>query len=50
MSQNLKLDFTKKLEFIQQEVLISISGAWRGNNTDKLHKEFDWEIFYYMGW
>ena len=35
----LKLEFTKRLEFTQYSVAPAVSGAWRGTNTDKLYEE-----------
>ena len=45
-----KLDFTKKLESIQDSAALAVSGAWCGTNTDKLYKELGWEILYYRRW
>ena len=42
-----KLDFTKKLEPIQDSAVLVVTGAWRETNTDSLCEEVGWEILCY---
>ena len=30
--------------------MVSVSGEWRGSNTDKLYEELVWDILYYKRW
>ena len=50
MTQNFKLDFTKKLESTQYSAVLAVSGAWRGTNTERLYEELSWKIRNYRRW
>ena len=38
-------DMTKILERIQYSAALTVSGAWRGTNIDRLYEELGWEVF-----
>ena len=39
-----------KLESTQHAAALSVSGAWRGTNTDKLFEELGWESLAHRRW
>ena len=41
---------TKRLERIQYSAALTVSGAWRGTNIDRLYEELGWESLYYRRW
>ena len=38
------------LESTQYSAVLTVNGAWRGTNTDKLYEELGWEILCYRRW
>ena len=46
--QNMSLSL--KLESIQYEAALAVSGAWKGTNTDKLLEELGWETLGNRRW
>ena len=46
--QNMSL--SRKLESIQYEAALVVSGAWKGTKMDRLHEEFGWEMLGNRRW
>ena len=45
-----KMLLSRKLESIQYEAALAVSGAWRGTNTDRLLEELGWETLDNRRW
>ena len=44
------LEFTRKLESTQYTAVLTVSGACRGTNRNKLYEELDFEYLYHRRW
>ena len=46
----MRLGFTQKLEQTQYSAALTVSGAWRGTNRQRLYNELGWETLYNRRW
>ena len=46
----MRLCFTQKLEQTQYSAALTVSGAWRGTNRQRLYNELGWETLYSRRW
>ena len=44
------ISLSRKLESIQYEAALAVSGAWKGTNTDRLLEELGWETLGNRRW
>ena len=40
----------EKLESLQAQAALAVTGAWKGSNRDKLNEELGWEPLYLRRW